>query len=214
MFPTTRIRCVVVDDHALMRHGVRRLLQDEKDFEVVGEAADGAAALEMVALYRPDLILMDIGMPGPSVFETTREIRNVSSRTKVVFLTMHEDEEYLEEASQAGAVGYLLKDTPAHHLVNALREIQRGGRYVSPELLRNHGMRTAASELTRREREIMKLLAEGNTVRSVAGMLGVSVKTVEAHKFNLMRKLDIHNKAQLVTFAIRNRILKMPPLPQ
>jgi two-component system, NarL family, response regulator NreC len=217
----TRIRCVIVDDHALLRQGVRRLLQDEPDFEVVAEAGEGTEALKMVLQHRPDEILMDIGMPGPSSFETARSILKACPQTKVVFLTMHEDEEYLLEALQAGASGYLLKDTPAPKLVSYLREVQHGGRCVSPELLgklvddvRAQGqksrLRGGNSDLTPREREIMKLLAEGNTVRRIAEMLRVSIKTIEAHKFNLMRKLDIHNKAQLVTAAIKRKILKLP----
>ena len=220
-YGTTRIRCVVVDDHALLRQGVRRLLQDEPDFDVVDEAGDGTEALKMVLQHRPDLVLMDIGMPGPSSFETARNILKASPQTKVVFLTMHEDEEYVVEALQAGASGYLLKDTPAPKLMSLLREVNRGGKCVSPEVLgrlvddfraQRRGSRLIGgnSSLTPREREVMKLLAEGNTVRGIAGMLRVSMKTIEAHKFNLMRKLDIHNKAQLVTCAIKKKILKLP----
>lgn len=217
---STRIRCVVVDDHALLRQGLRRLLEDEPDFEVVDEAGDGTQALKMVLQHRPDLILMDIGMPGPSSFETARNIQRACPQTKVVFLTMHEDEEYVVEALQAGASGYLLKDTPALKLMGFLREVHRGGKCVSPEVLgrlvddfcspRRNRLGLGSSALTPREREVMKLLAEGNTVRGIAGMLSVSMKTIEAHKFNLMRKLDIHNKAQLVTCAIKKKILKLP----
>ncbi len=219
--PSTRIRCIVVDDHALLRQGVRRLLQDEPDFEVVGEAGDGTAALKLVMQVQPDLVLMDVGMPGPSSFETARLIQKASAKTKIVFLTMHEDEEYVYQGLQAGAAGYLLKDTPADRLVSALREVQNGGKCVSPELLgklvedararsENSRLRPGNNMLTPREREVMRLLAEGNTVRRVAEMLRVSIKTIEAHKFNLMRKLDIHNKAQLVTYAIKRKILKLP----
>lgn len=217
---TTLIRCVVVDDHALLRQGVRRLLQDEPDFDVVDEAGNGTEALKMVLQHRPDLVLMDIGMPGPSSFDTAKIIAKSCPETKLVFLTMHEDEEYVVQALQAGAAGYLLKDTPAPKLITSLREVYHGGKCLSPELLgklvddfrsRDDGrIRARHSTLTPREREVMKLLAEGNTVRSIAGMLGVSIKTIEAHKFNLMRKLDIHNKAQLVTCAIQKKILKMP----
>jgi len=219
-FGAARVRCLVVDDHALLRQGVRRLLQDEPDFEVVDEACDGAEALKLAMRHRPDLVLMDIGMPGLSSFETARLIRQASPSTKVVFLTMHEDEEYVMQALQAGAVGYLLKDTPATKLMQSLRQIYQGGKYVSPEVLgrlvegyrsREQRERSTPGDvaLTPREREVMKLLAEGNTVRRVAEMLCLSMKTVEAQKFNLMRKLDIHNKAQLVTCAIKRKILKI-----
>jgi len=218
-FGSPRIRCVLVDDHALLRQGVRRILQDEADFEVVWEASDGSEALKVVIQQRPNLILMDIGMPGPSSFDTAQLIQKASPQTKVVFLTMHEDMDYVHRGLQAGATGYLLKDTPADKLVKTLREIHRGSKCVSPELLGNmvqrssgsneEPFRTNSENLTPREREVMRLLAEGNTVRRVAEMLRVSIKTIEAHKFNLMRKLDIHNKAQLVTYAIRRKILKL-----
>jgi DNA-binding NarL/FixJ family response regulator len=198
---------------------VRRILQDEPDFEVVGEACDGSEALKTVIQQRPSLVLMDIGMPGPSSFDTVQLIQEASPQTKVVFLTMHEDADYVRRGLQAGATGYLLKDTPADKLVKALREIHRGNKCVSPELLgsmiqhssgsNEEPFRTNSENLTPREREVMRLLAEGNTVRRVAEMLRVSIKTIEAHKFNLMRKLDIHNKAQLVTYAIRRKILKL-----
>jgi two-component system, NarL family, response regulator NreC len=215
-----KIRCVVADDHALVRQGIRRLLQDERDVEVVGEAGDAAEALKRVMEVRPDIVLMDVGMPGYSSFEAARVIQRDFPRTRVVFLTMHEDQDYVMQGLQAGAAGYLLKDTPAAKLVSVLRDVQGGGKFVSPEvlggLLENGKLgdqarpRPSKSALTPRETEVMKLLAEGNTVRKIAGMLGLSLKTVEAHKFNLMRKLDIHNKAELVHCAIRKKILKMP----
>lgn len=214
-----KIRCLVVDDHALLRQGLRRLLQDEDDVEVVGEAGDAAAALERVTELQPDIVLMDIGMPGFSPFDAARVIQANFPATRVVFLTMHEDQDYVMQGLQAGAAGYVLKDTPAAKLANVLREVRAGGKYVSPEVLggllaqvngkpQKLGARKAV--LTPREREVMKLLAEGHTVRKIAGMLEVSMKTIEAHKFNLMRKLDIHNKAELVHCAIRKKILKMP----
>jgi DNA-binding NarL/FixJ family response regulator len=151
-------------------------------------------------------------MPGMSSFEAARLIEEHCAGTRIVFLTMHEDQEYLTQALRAGASGYLLKDTPAPHLLQALRKVHRGERSLSPRILRQleqDGERRGKPDrtiLTPREREVMKLLAEGQA----AGQLGVSVKTVEAHKFNLMRKLDIHNKAQLVTVAIRKKIVSAP----
>ena len=214
------IRCVIADDHTLLRQGVRRLLEDAPDFAVVGEAADANEALKLVLEFRPDLLLLDISMPGMSSFEAARLIEEHCQGTRVVYLTMHEDQEYLLQALRSGASGYLLKDTPAPHLLQALREIHRGTRQLSPRLqdrLATDGTRatrpgTSRAVLTPREREVMKLLAEGNSVRQAADRLGVSMKTVEAHKFNLMRKLDIHNKAQLVTAAIRKKIVS-PPVP-
>lgn len=217
--PKSKIRCLIADDHVLVRQGIRRLLQDERDVEIVGEAGDAAEALKGVIELRPDIVLMDIGMPGFSSFDATRVIQTDYPQTRVIFLTMHESHEYVMQGLQAGAAGYLLKDTPADKLASVLRDVHRGGKFVSPEVLGgllDNGKfgqerpRPSRTSLTPRETEIMKLLAEGNTVRKIAGMLGLSLKTVEAHKFNLMRKLDIHNKAELVHCAIRKKIVKMP----
>ncbi len=214
------IRCLIADDHVLVRQGIRRLLQDESDIEIVGEAGDAAEALKGVMEFHPDIVLMDIGMPGYSSFEAARVIQSDFPGTRVVFLTMHEDHDYVMQGLQAGAAGYLLKDTPSSKLASVLREVHQGGKFVSPEVLGGllesgkfgppDRPRPSRTTLTPRETEIMKLLAEGNTVRKIAGMLGLSLKTVEAHKFNLMRKLDIHNKAELVHCAIRKKILKVP----
>jgi two-component system response regulator NreC len=223
-FPTKvaePIRCVIADDHEMLRYGVRRLLEDAADFAVVGEAGDAAEALKLALQHRPDLVLLDISMPGMSSFEAGRLIEEHCAGTRIVYLTMHEDQEYVQEALRSGARGYLLKDTPAALLLRALREVHGGERSWSPQiekkleedaLLHKPSMRVPLrrSTLTLREREVMKLLAEGNTVKKAAAVLGVSVKTVEAHKFNLMRKLDIHNKAQLVTVAIQRKILALP----
>jgi DNA-binding NarL/FixJ family response regulator len=213
-----KIRCLIADDHVLVRQGIGRLLQDEPDVDIVGEAGDAAEALKYVTELRPDIVLMDVGMPGFSSFDATRVIQAQFPHTRVVFLTMHEDPDYVLRGLQAGAAGYLLKDTPADKLAGVLRHVHRGGKFVSPEMLGgldNEGKRVGAarpekSKLTPRETEIMKHLAEGKTVRVIAGLLGLSAKTVEAHKFNLMRKLDIHNKAQLVHCAIRKKLVKVP----
>ena len=215
------IRCVIADDHEMLRYGVRRLLEDAPDFAVVGEAGDAAAALRLVLKHRPDLVLLDISMPGMSSFEAGRLIEEHCNGTRIVYLTMHEDPEYVQQALRSGASGYLLKDTPGPLLLSALREVHRGQQSLSPQIqiklrdeatLRSQAVRVPLrrSTLTLREREVMKLLAEGNTVKKAAALLGVSAKTVEAHKFNLMRKLNIHNKAELVTVAIRKKILPLP----
>jgi len=216
-----KIRCLLVDDHTLFRQGVRRLLESESDFEIVGESPDAGDAVNKAAELRPDVVLMDIGMPGLSSFEATRQIKKNRQETKVLYLTMYEDEDYLLQCLEVGAAGYVLKDTPAPQLVSAVRDVYRGGKYLSSQVLgklvedfrarvRDTRMQPRMSTLTPREREILKLLAEGNSVKEIAVLLGLSVKTVEAHKFNLMRKLDIHNKAQLVTYAIQKKIIKVP----
>ncbi|PYX88682.1 MAG: DNA-binding response regulator [Acidobacteria bacterium] len=215
------MRCLVVDDHILLRQGVRRLLEGEPDFDVVAEAGDAAEALDRVRELRPDVVLMDIGMSGLSSFEAVRCMREEVAATKIIFLTMFEDEDYMMQCFKAGASGYVLKDTPVPELFGAVREVFHGGSYFSPRVLGRviEDMRINSPEsrarhngsiLTPREREVIKLLAEGNSVRKVADLLGLSAKTVEAHKFNLMRKLDIHNKAQLVTYAIQKKIVSVP----
>src|SRR5499427_2591304 len=213
------IKCLVVDDHTLFREGIRRLLEGEPDFVVVGEAGDALEAIAKVREHRPDVVLMDIGMPGMSSFEAARLIERNHPETRLIFLTMYEDEEYLLQCLDVGASGYILKDAPAPRLIGAVRDVSAGRKYLSPQVLgklvddfrsRSTTGMARGSTLTPREREVIKMLAEGNSVRQIAGILGLSVKTVEAHKFNLMRKLNIHNKAQLVTYAIQKKIVKMP----
>jgi two-component system, NarL family, response regulator NreC len=218
-----KIRVLLTDDHTLFRHGMTALLSGEPDMEVVGEANNAAEAVTLAAQLRPDVVLMDIGMTGLSSFEATREIRKQRPDTRVLFVSMYDDEDYLEESVETGASGYLLKDSPAEQLVSAVREVHRGGHFLSPRLLNRlvDGFRTqmhsAAHQprlatLTKREREILKMLAEGESVKEIATAFDLSVKTVEAHKFNLMRKLDIHNKAQLVQYAIQKKLIRLPEL--
>src|SRR5580704_12147408 len=217
-----KIRVLLTDDHMLFRQGIRTLLTAEPDMEVAGEAANAADAVNLARQTRPDVVLMDIGMAGMSSFEATRQIRKERPETRVMFLSMYDDEDYLAECVDIGASGYILKESPAEQLVTAIREVHRGGSYLSPRLLtklvdnfRMQGHEGAVRQprfgtLTKREREILKLLAEGLSVKEIASGFDLSVKTVEAHKFNLMRKLDIHNKAQLVTYAIQKKIVRLP----
>jgi len=217
----SKIKILLTDDHTLFRQGIRTLLGPETDMEVIGEAGSGMDAVAMAHELRPDVVLMDIGMPGMSSFEATRLIRKERPETKVVFLSMYDDEDYLAECVDIGGSGYVLKDSPADQLVMAIREVSRGGSYLSPRLLsrlvddfRMQGRGGPARQprfgtLTKREREILKMLAEGKSVKEIAGTFELSVKTVEAHKFNLMRKLDIHNKAQLVQYAIQKKIIRL-----
>ncbi len=215
-----KIKVLLTDDHALFRQGIRTLLAAEPDMEVVGESANGLDAVALAQQVRPDVVLMDIGMPGMSSFEATRQIRKDRPDTKVVFLSMYDDDDYLAECVDMGAHGYILKDSPADQLVTAVREVSRGGSYLSPRLLtrlvddfrmqgRGPTRQPRFGTLTKREREILKMLAEGKSVKEIAGSFELSVKTIEAHKFNLMRKLDIHNKAQLVQYAVQKKIIKI-----
>lgn len=215
-----KTRIIITDDHTLFRQGIRTLLSAEADLEVIGEAANAADAITIARQLHPDIVLMDIGMPGMSSFEATRQIRKERPETRVVFLSMYDDDDYLSESLAIGANGYLLKDSPAEQLVMAIREVHRGGSVLSPRLLarlvddfrvqgKNPAREPRFGTLTNRERDILKLLAEGKSVKEIASGFDLSVKTVEAHKFNLMRKLDIHNKAQLVQYAIQKKIIRL-----
>jgi DNA-binding NarL/FixJ family response regulator len=221
----SKIRVLLTDDHTLFRQGIRTLLTAEPDIDVVGEAANAAEAVALAGDLRPDIVLMDIGMSGMSSFEATRLIRKQRLDTRVIFLSMYDDDEYVAECMEIGGDGYVLKESPADQLLTAVREVYRGGSYLSPRLLtrlvadfRTHGRdgardalsRARLGNLTKREHEILKMLAEGKSVKEIAGGFDLSVKTVEAHKFNLMRKLDIHNKAQLVQYAIRKKVIRIP----
>ena len=214
-----KIRVLLTDDHTLFRQGIRNLLSAEPDMEVSGEAGNASDAVSVAKQVRPDVVLMDIGMAGMSSFEATRLIRKDRPETRVVFLSMYDDEDYLAECVDMGASGYILKESPVDQLLTAIREVHRGGSFLSPRLLTRlvDGFRQQGAgprqprfgTLTKREREILKMLAEGQSVKEIATGFELSVKTVEAHKFNLMRKLDIHNKAQLVQYAIQKKVIRL-----
>ena len=216
----SKIRVLLTDDHALFRQGIHTLLSLESDLEVAGEASNASEAVALAHQLRPDIVLMDIGMTGMSSFEATRLIRKERPETRVVFLSMYDDEDYLAECVEIGASGYILKESQADQLLTGIREVGRGGTYLSPRLLTRlvDGYRALGhspmnqprfGSLTKREREVLKLLAEGQSVKEIAGNFDLSVKTIEAHKFNLMRKLDIHNKAQLVQYAIQKKVIRL-----
>ena len=218
-----KIKVLLADDHTLFRQGIKNLLASEPDVEVVAEVSNAGDAMEKTAELRPDGVLMDIGMPGFSSFEATRQIKKDRPETKVLFLTMYDDEDYLVEGMEVGGNGYVLKDCPAPQLLAAIHDVQRGGSYLSPRMLsqlvddfrsrvKSSARMPRFATLTSREKEVLKMLAEGQSVKEVACTLNLSVKTVEAHKFNLMRKLDIHNKAQLVQYAIQKKIIQIPRL--
>ncbi len=213
-----KIRILLVDDHTLFRQAVGKLLALESDLEVAGEASNGSEAVEIAAAIKPDLVLMDIGMPGLSAFEATRRIRRNRPATRILFLTMYDDEDCLIRAMEVGAGGYVLKDSPAQQLLAAIREIHRGGTFLSPRVLEHvvNGFRSRLPArgsrfraLTARETEVLKMIAEGQSAKEAACSLHLSVKTIEAHKSNLMRKLDIHNRAQLVQYAIQKRVIRL-----
>ena len=211
-----KIRVLLVDDHALFRQGLKILISAEADMEVAGEASNGRDAVEKADELRPDVVLMDIGMPGLSSFEASRQIRKNHPRTKVLFLTMYDDQDYVTQGLAVGVSGYILKDCPSAELVRALRDASNGGSYLSTPILsqlvdnfRSRG-KSDKSTLTARECEVLKMIAEGTSVKEIACHLDLSAKTVEAHKFNFMRKLDIHNKTQLVRYAVQKKLIKIP----
>jgi DNA-binding NarL/FixJ family response regulator len=216
---TDTVRLLLCDDHALFRAGIRAVLRERPQLEVVGEAADGHAALEQVARLQPDVVLMDIEMPRLDGFEATRRITHAHKRVRVLMLTMYAEERLVARCLEAGASGYVLKDVPVSELARAVEAVARGERYLSAgavdKFIGARGLprrpaRTRFDTLTGREREVLKLLAEGLTVKEVAQSLGRSVKTVEVHKYNLMTKLDVHDRAGLVKYAIAHRLVHVP----
>ena len=214
----TKIRVMIADDHTILREGLRKLLSEEEDINVVGEAADGNEAIRRAEELKPDVILLDLAMPGLNGIATAKRLRNVVGTAKILILTVHQEEEYVYETLRAGASGYVLKDAAAPDLVDAIRKAARGEVYLSPDVSRlvvkedgqgRGEIKTVSQELTNREREICKLLAEGHTVPEIATMIGISRKTVDVHKTRLMKKLDIHNRAELVKYAIQNKLVQL-----
>ena len=215
-----KIRVLLAEDHTILREGLRLLLNDEADIEVVGEAADGRDALEKAENLLPDIVLMDISMPGLNGLEVTRRITKQLSQIKILVLTMHATLEYIFQVLQAGASGYLIKESAATEVIDAIHAIMEGDTYLSPSIsrkviaayVRQTKTTTAGDrylQLTNREREILQLIAEGHSNREAAELLHVSIKTVETHRANLMDKLDIHNIAELVKYAIRKGLISL-----
>jgi len=212
------LRVLIADDHAIVRAGIRLLLDSQEGIEIVGEAKDGAEAVAKTRELAPDVVLMDVAMPGLSGLEATREIRQTNPDTRVLMLTMHDDEEYFFQAVSLGASGYILKEATPEEVVSAIRIVSRGGVAFHPslgrKLLDDYLHRVQAGEesesyslLTEREREILRLTAAGRSAREIGEMLGLSPRTVERHRANLMEKLDLHNRSEVVQYAIRKGII-------
>ena len=202
------IRILLAEDHVMVRQGLRVLLE-RAGMVVIGEASDGQEALRLAHEHTPDVAVLDIAMPSLNGLETARRLRETLPQTKIVLLTMHTEEPYVLEALQAGAVGYVLKTQAAGDIVQAIRDALQGAIYLSSRVahtvVQAYLTRSSRSPdpLTSREREIVQRIAEGQTTKEIAADLGLSVKTVESHRINLMRKLDIHETATLVRYAIR-----------
>lgn len=207
------LRILLADDHRLFRDGLRTLLGQQADMEVVGEAVDGPSAIEAAGRLRPDVLLMDISMSGLNGIEATRRVLADSPGTRVIMLSMHADQRYVTESLRAGAMGYVLKDSAIDELLAAIRAVAQDRRYLSRTIadlviegyigMAKDRERSVFSTLTPREREVLQLLAEGKSTKEMAARLKVSVKTVETHRKQIMDKLDIHSVAELTKYAIR-----------
>ncbi len=206
------IRVLLTEDHTIVRAGIRALLENLEGVEVVGEAGDGREALRLVEIHQPDIVLMDIAMSGLNGLEATMRMSKEFPDVRVIILSMHASEEYVLQALRAGASGYLLKDAGTAELELAIRSVGRDETYLSPAVSKHvvadyvrrvGGEPSSLERLTRRQREILQLVAEGQSTQEIAQMLSISVKTVESHRAQLMERLDIHDVAGLVRYAIR-----------
>jgi two-component system response regulator NreC len=207
------IRIVLADDHVLVRQGLKSLLERE-GFQVVAEAANGQEAVSHVQSLQPDLVVMDISMPTLNGLDAARQMTRSSPKTKTILLTQHDEPQYVSEALEAGVKGYVLKNQVASDLLLAIRQVSRGQVYLSPGVSSavmeayQSKSKKSANPLTPRERQVLQLIAEGKSTKDVASLLGISVKTAESHRTRLMQKLDIHETASLVLYAVRHGIVQ------
>jgi two-component system response regulator NreC len=215
-----KISILIADDHTLLRSGIRALLEDEHDMVVVGDANDGREAVRLAALLKPNVILMDIAMPLLNGLEATRQIKREHPEINVLVLTMYDHEEYFRQMLEVGASGYIIKRVAASELVGAIRAVYNGEAVLSPAITRllledylNRESFTKEKDdpnaLSSREREVLQLIAEGKTSREIAEILNLSVKTVQSHRTNLMQKLDLHDRGDLIKYAIQKKIIEL-----
>ncbi len=206
------VSIVIADDHKIVREGLIRLLEVREDFTVIGEASNGEEAVALVMEKRPDIVLMDINMPKLSGIDATRQLGKAGCKSKILVLSMHESRAYVEEVLRAGASGYVVKNSASKDVHNAIDAVRSGASYLSPAITQQvvdaiarpgDAGPSGVSMLTEREREVLKLIAEGLSSKEIASDLGVSLKTIDSHRSNLMEKLDIHKVSGLVRFAIR-----------
>jgi DNA-binding NarL/FixJ family response regulator len=212
------LRVLLADDHAIVRRGLRSLIETQPDIEVVGEAADGLEALRLTEEQHPDAIILDVAMPKLNGIEVAERVQKLPRAPSVIVLSMHADESYIIRALAAGARAYLLKDATDEDLIPALRAVAAGKPFFSPSVtgvliedyvrqLQARGLTDSYHLLTDREREVLQLLAEGRSNKEVAALLDVGLSTVETHRANLMQKLNLHNTAEIVLYAVRKRII-------
>ena len=218
MRPATVTRVLLADDHTLVRAGVRKILEGHAGFAVVGEVADGRAALAAIQEQDVDVLVLDLSMPGGDGFEVLRRAKGIRPAIKVLVLTMHASAEYVARAVREGADGYLLKDSAVQDLVAAIEAVMAGREYYSPPVQRelsemvrgNAGAKRRPEPITERERAVLKLVAEGLSTKEIATRLAISTRTVETHRANLMRKLGLHSVARLTQYAIREGLIDAP----
>lgn len=216
---TPKIRTLIADDHTLLRNGICALLEDEPDIVIVGEANNGREAVQLADQLKPNVVLMDIAMPLLNGLEATRQIKREHPEINVLVLTMYDNEEYFREMLEVGASGYIIKRAAASELVNAIRAVYNGEAVLSPAITRllledylNHDIHSQKDDpnaLSSREREVLQLIAEGKTSREIAEILSLSVKTVQSHRTSLMQKLDLHDRGELIKYAIQKKIIEL-----
>jgi two-component system response regulator NreC len=210
------LRVLIADDHGVLRAGLRALLKTEEDLQVVDEAADGDTALRLASRLRPDIVLLDLSMPGPGGIEVTRKLKEMLPAARVLILTVHEDETLLREALKAGASGYIIKRAVESELISAIRAVSRGEIYVHPAMTKwllkeptpAAPKKRDPAALTPREIEVLRLIVQGHTNSQIAEVLSLSVRTVESHRANLMGKLGLQSRVELVRYAVKNKLLE------
>lgn len=214
-----RIRILLADDHTMVRQGLRKLLEERPDWEVIAEAGDGREAVRLAEQHKPDVAIIDVAMPLLNGIEATRQITKRASATRVLVLSMHADEAYVTQILQAGATGYLLKDSADVDLLKAVSEAAQGRSFFSPAIARvmlddyvrqlaDKGVTDRFEALSEREREIFQLIAEAKTNKEIAALLNVSPSTVETHRAHIMEKLDLHSAAEIVLYAVRRGVIR------
>lgn len=210
------IKVLIADDHAIVRNGLRRMLEEQEDIQIVGEAGDGHETIQKVRETAPDVILLDISMPGMDGLEVTKQLKAIDPEVRILILTMHGEEEYAPQLMREGAMGYMTKHAPPEELVKAIYEIHSGRRFISPKLAEDLAWRYLGNKpdlapvelLSDRELQVLRLLAMGNTNKEIAELLHLSLKTIDTYRARVLEKLNLRNNAELTLFAIRHDLIE------